>query len=212
MSQDTERLARSLEGPIVDGLPDYAGIVAAMHLAPGIGQNLSGLANALLVEDFPGSTLSRGQRELLATAVSAGNDCFFCTDSHAAFAAELLRREVVSGGEALVAAVKERAVDRLDPKMSALAAIALCVREAPRRLEWKDVELAKRHGASDGDVQLTVLIAAAFCMYNRMVDGLRAKTPFDAAVYRERAGAIADHGYMAALGSARPIPQLPDAA
>jgi hypothetical protein len=40
-----------------------------------------------------------------------------------------------------------------------------------------------------------VLIASAFCMYNRMVDGLRAKTPASPEAYRARAAEIAEHGY-----------------
>ncbi len=38
-------------------------------------------------------------------------------------------------------------------------------------------------------------IVGAFCMYNRMVDGLRAPTPPSAEAYRDRAGQIADRGY-----------------
>jgi uncharacterized peroxidase-related enzyme len=205
MVSDTRRLARANETPIVDGLPDQPGILAAMHLSPAVGEHLRGLANALLFDDFPGSTLSRGERELLATTVSAGNDCFFCMDSHAAFALELLHREKADGSEELVEAAKEAAVERLSPKLSALVSIARQVGASPRSLSRADVVSARQSGATSGDVQLAVLIAAAFCMYNRMVDGLRAKTPFEASVYAERALAIADHGYSAAR-----VPQMAD--
>jgi hypothetical protein len=40
-----------------------------------------------------------------------------------------------------------------------------------------------------------VLIASAFSMYNRMVEGFRARTPPTADAYRSRAGEIAEHGY-----------------
>jgi hypothetical protein len=40
-----------------------------------------------------------------------------------------------------------------------------------------------------------VLIASAFCMYNRMLDGLRASTPQTPDAYVARAVQIADHGY-----------------
>ena len=86
MARDEERLERSQEEPIVGGLPDVPGIGAAMRLTPGLGVHLRGLADELLVNDFPGATISRGEREMLATAVSAANDCFFCMDSHGAFA------------------------------------------------------------------------------------------------------------------------------
>jgi hypothetical protein len=58
-----------------------------------------------------------------------------------------------------------------------------------------DVQAALDAGASDQDVQLAVLIASAFSMYNRIVEGFRARTPPTPEVYRERAGQIAEHGY-----------------
>jgi AhpD family alkylhydroperoxidase len=93
MTPAARRGMRAQELPIVGGLPDAPGILAVMNLHPGIGLHLRALADALLVDPFPGTTLSRGERELLATAVSLQNGCFFCADSHAAFATELLRRE-----------------------------------------------------------------------------------------------------------------------
>jgi AhpD family alkylhydroperoxidase len=92
MGRDQEREARSLQDPIVGGLPDVPGILAAMRLAPGLTLHLRGLADELLVKEFPGTTLTRAERELIATAVSAANGCFYCMDSHGAFASELLRR------------------------------------------------------------------------------------------------------------------------
>src|SRR6266576_2892852 len=93
MSRDQERLQRSQEEPIVGGLPDVPGILAAIRLTPGLGVHLRGLADELLVNDFPGATLVRAEREMLATAVSAANDCFYCMDSHGAFANALLERD-----------------------------------------------------------------------------------------------------------------------
>ena len=78
MARDEERLSRSQEEPIVGGLPDVPGILAAIRLTPGLGVHLRGLADELLVNDFPGATIQRGEREMLATAVSAANDCFYC--------------------------------------------------------------------------------------------------------------------------------------
>ena len=86
MARDEERLLRSQQQPIVGSLPDVPGIGVAMRLTPGLGIHLRGLADELLVNDFPGATIQRYEREMLATAVSAANDCFFCMDSHGAFA------------------------------------------------------------------------------------------------------------------------------
>jgi uncharacterized peroxidase-related enzyme len=195
MTRDTERIARSQEQPIVGGLPDVPGILAAIRLTPGLGVHLRGLADELLVHDFPGATITRGQREMLATAVSAGNDCFYCMDSHGAFATAVLEQ----GGESelipLVDVVKVGKSDGFDPKMQALLHVARTVRRAPRELTADETGAAYDAGASDADVQLAVLIAAAFSMYNRMVEGFRAKTPPTAEAYRERATQIASHGY-----------------
>jgi uncharacterized peroxidase-related enzyme len=195
MVRDDERKARSAETPIVGGLPDVPGIVAAMHLSPGLAVHLRGLAEELLVKDVPGATLTRSDRELLATAVSAANDCFYCMDSHGAFASELLRRGNGDGVDAFVDRVKSGDSGGLGPKMAALLTLARGVQRNPRGVTREDVARALQAGATDEDTQLAVLIASAFCMYNRMVDGLRAKTPASPEAYRARAVEIADHGY-----------------
>jgi uncharacterized peroxidase-related enzyme len=195
MARDDERQARSAEAPIVGGLPDAPGIVAAMHLSPGLALHLRGLADELLVKDLPGATLTRADRELIATAVSAANDCFYCMDSHGAFASELLRRGDAEGVDRLVDHLKSGTSEGVSPKMSALLTIARAVQQNARGLTRDDVSRARAAGATDADTQLAVLIASAFCMYNRMVDGLRARTPPSADAYRARAVEIADHGY-----------------
>ncbi len=195
MTRDEERLRRAGQEPIVGGLPDSPGITAAIRLTPGLGTHLRGLADELLVHDFPGATLTRAEREMIATAVSAANDCFFCMDSHGAHATALLER---SGGAELVPVLdqlKSGSFDALGEKMRALLEIARTVRGEACDLTAEDVEAAKASGATDGDVQLAVLIAAAFSMYNRMVDGFRARTAPSVDVYRGRAAEIAERGY-----------------
>ena len=179
-------------------LPDFPGIVVAMRLSPGLAVHLRGLADELLVKDFPGATLTRAERELIATAVSAGNDCFYCMDSHGAFASELLRRADASAAsaiESLVDGIKSGGASGADAKLAALLHIARVVQRNAREVTRADVTRALEAGATDADTQLAVLIASAFCMYNRMVDGLRAKTPASAEAYRARAAEIAEHGY-----------------
>ena len=195
MARDEERLARSEEEAIVGGLPDVPGILAAIRLTPGLGIHLRGLADELLVTDFPGATLSRAEREMLATAVSAANDCFYCMDSHGAFASALLERGGATELVPLIDGIKLGSSEGFDDKMRALLHVARTVRREPRDLTAADVAAALAAGASDADVQLAVLIAAAFSMYNRMVDGFRAKTPPSAEAYRARAAEIAEHGY-----------------
>ena len=197
MSRDEERLQRSQEEPIVGGLPDVPGILAAIRLTPGLGVHLRGLADEVLVNDFPGATISRAQREMLATAVSAANDCFYCMDSHGAFASAVLERSGETELVPLIDGIKRGSSDGFDAKMQALLHIARTVRGDARQLSPADVTAAQAAGATDADVQLAVVIAAAFSMYNRMVDGFRAPTPPTAEAYRARASEIADFGYTA---------------
>jgi uncharacterized peroxidase-related enzyme len=201
MTRDEGRFERASQGPIVGGLPDAPGILVAMSLTPGLGVHLRGLADELLVHDFPGATLKRAEREMIATVTSAGNDCFYCMDSHAAFATELLERDGDTVRMPLVDELKSGQLDGFDPKMRALLHIAGVVRHNPLELTPADVEAATGAGASDGDVQLAVLISSAFSMYNRLVDGLRAMTPPTTEPYAEPAQRIAEHGY-----SGGPIP------
>lgn len=203
MARDEERLARAGEEPIVGGLPDVPGIGAVMRLTPGLGAHLRGLADELLVHDYPGATVTRVEREMLATAVSAANDCFYCMDSHAAHATALLERSSSLELAPLVDAIKSGDFERMSAKMRALTNIGRVVTADARGLTVEDIDVARTAGATDGDVQLTVLIAAAFSMYNRMVDGLRARTPADTDAYRERAAEIAAQGYSAPSALAR---------
>jgi uncharacterized peroxidase-related enzyme len=203
MTRDTERMERALEEPIVPGVPEVPGISAAMRLTPGLGTHLRGLADELLVLDYPGATLRRTEREMIAAAVSAANDCFFCMDSHAAHATALLDPGDAERLTPVLDGIKQGVSDGLDPKMCALLHIARTVQADARALTQVDVESALDAGATDADVQLAVLIAAAFSMYNRMVDGLRARTPGSTEAYRERAVEIAETGYSGNLVAAR---------
>src|SRR4051812_20695462 len=176
MAREEERRARAQQDPIVGGLPDVPGIGAAMRLTPGLGVHLRGLADELLVHDYPGATLRRDERELLATAVSAENDCFFCMDSHGAFASALLERSGETQHLPLIDIVKSGSSEGLDEKMCALLYIARTLASTPRGLDEADVQAALDAGATDQDVQLAILIASAFSMYNRLVEGFRART------------------------------------
>ena len=195
MARDEERHQRSQEAPIVGSLPDAPGIVAAIRLTPGVGHHIRGLADELLVKEYPGATLRRYEREMLATAVSAANDCFYCMDTHGAYANALLERSGVVELAPVIDRLKVGASEGLGEKMRALLHIARTVRANARSLSAADVQAALDCGATDGDVQLAVLIAAAFSMFNRMVDGLRAQTPPNPEAYRGRAAQIAEYGY-----------------
>jgi uncharacterized peroxidase-related enzyme len=141
--------------------------------------------------------LSPGERELIATYVSAQNDCLYCQTIHGAIAAHYW------GNEDLVRRVKQDFEHAdISETLKALLAIAGKVQLGGKLVTVEDVARARAHGASDLEIHDTVLISAMFCMCNRYVDGLATWTPEDSAFYRQRAAKIAAEGYGAAtLGS-----------
>lgn len=174
--------------PLVQVDTNVPGIRALMQFRPETGEPLMILAEALLRGPSP---LSRGDRELIATYVSRRNDCTFCTRSHAAFAGAQLE-----GGTALVDAVLEnRETAPITPKMRALLAIAEAVAKGGKNVSDPLVEAARAEGVTDVELHDAVLVAAAFCMFNRYVDGLRATTPTDASAYDAMATRITSCGY-----------------
>jgi hypothetical protein len=123
-------------------------------------------------------------------------------DSHAAFAGAVAERENGPDLEPILEVIKTGSSEGVSPKLAALLHIARTVQQAPLRLTRAEVAAAHEAGASEGDVQLAVLIASAFSMYNRLVDGFRARTPPSTEAYRARAAEIADNGYSAAVPTA----------
>ncbi len=172
-------------------LPPMPGIVGLMQYRQDTGRALSVLAETLLRGESP---LTRGERELIAAHVSRGNGCHFCHRSHAAFAAAQL-----DGGEEFVAAtLSDVPGSKLAPKMKALLGIADHVRELGTHVTEADIAEARAAGATDRELHDTVLIAAAFCMFNRYVDGLGTIAPPEGDAYREMAARIVGDGYVAA--------------
>jgi len=84
----------------------------------------------------------------------------------------------------------------ISEKMKALLAIAGKVQKGGKQVTSGDVERAREKGATDKEIHDTVLIAAAFCMYNRYVDGLATWAPTDPALYRENGKRLAESGYV----------------
>lgn len=170
-----------------EGLP---GIRSAMAFRPETAKPLNELAEVLL--QGPNS-LTRGERELIATYTSYLNDCYYCQTAHGALAAASL-----DGDENLVKRVKAdfQHADISD-KLKALLPIAAKVQKGGKHVTAENVEAARKAGATDLEIHDTVLIAAAFCMYNRYVDGLDTVQPRDENAYRERAKQVAREGYVA---------------
>jgi uncharacterized peroxidase-related enzyme len=167
---------------------DLPGIVGPLTFSPDTAQPLLLLAETLLRGP---NTLTPAEREMIAAHVSYRNDCDFCQLSHSAAAAAHLK-----GNYDLVEQIK------LDPesapvsdKLKALLVIAGKVQIGGKQVTPADVARARDHGATDKEIHDTVLIAAAFSMYNRYVDGLATWQPLDRAAYRAMGEQLAHEGY-----------------
>lgn len=167
-----------------EGLP---GISAGFAFRPETAKPMREMAHILLHE--PG-TLSPGERELIATYVSANNCTTFCALSHGAAAANHL------GDHSVVEKVKvDFLTAPISPKLKALLIIAGKVRQDGKLVTETDVLAARTLGATDLEIHDTVLIAAAFSMYNRYVDGLATVQPTDPDMYQQMGKHLAEKGY-----------------
>ena len=166
------------------------GITAGFSFRPETAKPMRELAHILLhTSGHPGFTSA--DRELIAAFVSSRNTCYFCHTSHGAAATHLY-----GGDEAMLQAVcSDYRSSSVSPKMKALLAIAEQVQVDGKRVTLQLVVDAKAEGATDLDIHDTVLIAAAFCMYNRYVDGLATWQPRDSAMYVEMGKRMAEQGY-----------------
>ena len=181
----------------IDLRNDLPGIRGPMNFRPETAKPLNELVDVLLRGPH---TLTPGERELIATYVSARNDCRYCQTIHGAIAAHHL-----GGDEALVVDVKrdpQRAA--ISDKLKALLVIAGKTAEGGSRVTAADVDKARSRGATDLEIHDTVLIAAVFCMCNRYVDGLATWAPDDPDFYRRRAALVAEHGYAASTVTPSP--------
>jgi uncharacterized peroxidase-related enzyme len=120
------------------------------------------------------------------------NDCYYCQTIHGAIAAASL-----GDNEAVVKEVKadfEHA--EISEKLKALLVIAGQVQRGGKQVTTEAVARVRHLGATEIEIHDTVLIAAAFCMFNRYVDGLATTQPRDEEMYRERGKRVARDGYV----------------
>lgn len=175
------------EASYLDTDPSLQGIRALFAFRPEAAVPMRALAQQLLRGPSP---LPTGDRELIATYVSARNRCHFCASSHGGAASALrddddeMTRRVFAGDDLPV-------VD----KLTALLAVAAAIQRGGQALEPEIVAAARDHGVTDVELHDAVLIAAAFSMYNRYVDGLRPHAPDDEAFYLAMGQRLASDGY-----------------
>jgi uncharacterized peroxidase-related enzyme len=169
-----------------EGLP---GIVAGFAFRPETAKPMRELAEILLRGP---STLTCGERELIATYVSSRNDCYFCQTSHGAAAAAHLNSDF-----ALVDAVKRDYLNaNISDKLKSLLVIAGQVQQGGKSVTAESIENARNQGVTDIEIHDTVLIAAAFSMYNRYVNGLATWQPHNHEMYVDMGKQLADRGYL----------------
>ena len=170
--------------PYINVDKNLPGIRSLMAFRPETAKPLSDLAEVLLRDN---NGLSRAERELIGMYVSHLNDCFYCHTSHGATACQYL-----DGDKALVDQVrKDYRHAPISEKLKALIAIAALVQKSGKAVTPEAIEAARAEGATDREIHDTVLIAAAFCLFNRYVDGLGATTPTDLSSYDARGKQIA---------------------
>ena len=175
---------------------DLPGISSAMAFRPETAVHLRALAETLLRAP---NSLTSAEREAIAAFVSLRNECTFCYMSHRAASAHNTR-----GDYAFVDTVtKGEGSAPVSPRLAALLAIAGKVQQGGKQVTAEDVARARAEGATDIEIHDTVLIAAAFCMYNRYVDGLATWTPTDPADYDAMGQRLATQGYLGVSAAAR---------
>jgi len=176
----------------IDFGEDIPGIRGPMIFSPETAKPLNELAQVLLTGPH---TLTLAEREMIATYVSSRNDCLYCQSCHGSIAAQHL-----GGSDAdyeLISQIKKNYADTpISDKMKTLLAIAGKVQQGGKNVTTDDVARAREKGATDKEIHDTVLIAAAFCMFNRYVDGLATWQPSDPEVYREIGKMSAQLGYV----------------
>jgi uncharacterized peroxidase-related enzyme len=180
---------------------EFPGILGPMTFRPETAGPINELVNILLRGE---STLTRGERELIATHVSWRNDCFFCQTIHGAVASAQLDHD-----EELVQTVKTDWMNAsVSNRLKALLHIAGKVQQGGKHVTDADVAAARAQGATDLEIHDAVLIAAVFCMCNRYVDGLDTWAPADSSMYRRNAATIVAHGYVGVTEAATATVQV----
>ena len=171
---------------------NFPGIRGLLEYRPETAKPLSELAEVLLRGP---SSLSSAEREMIASYVSYQNECHFCHTSHGAAAAHHL-----DGNLDLIDDIKKDfAETNISDKHRALLNIAKKVQVLGNQVTKEDIDTAKAEGATDLEIHDTVLIAAAFCMYNRYVDGLGTWAPEEKEAYDESGKRLAKVGYLDSL-------------
>jgi uncharacterized peroxidase-related enzyme len=166
---------------------ELPGIVGLLAFKPATAATVAAFTQQLLRGP---SSLTPGEREIIAALVSRRNECQFCAMSHTAAA-----QQITGDPDLVDAVIRDPASAPVGEKMRALLTVAAKVQGSGLDVTAADIAAARAAGASDEDLHDAVLVAAAFSMFNRYVDGLAANTPTDSATYEIIGRDLADNGY-----------------
>jgi uncharacterized peroxidase-related enzyme len=170
---------------VPEGLPGITGLLA---FRPETAAPMRTLSEFLLRGP---NSLSSAEREIIATYTSSQNGCYFCQMGHGAAAAHHLGGNL----ERIDQVKRDFQSAPISNKLKTLLAIAGQVQKGGKHVTSEDIERARQAGATDLEIHDTVLIAAAFCMYNRYVDGLGTSAPRDPELYLAMGKRLAEQGY-----------------
>ena len=110
------------------------------------------------------SGLSRQQREMIATTVSATNRCTYCTTHHSEALSKYLRDD-----EAVRAIKTDYATAAIGPRERAMLDYAVKVTKTPAAVNEADTRRLRDAGFPDADVLDITLVASYFNFVNRLV-------------------------------------------
>ena len=178
--------------PHINVSKEYPGIRSLFMFRPETAGPLNHLVQTLLHNPHP--TLSAGERELIATYVSRLNICKYCCNIHGAIA----QHQLGNDAEIVKQVLEDFETAPISSKLKALLKIAAKVQQGGKYVLPEDVEFARNEGATDIEIHDAVLIAAAFCMFNRYVDGLATWQPDDTELYDKMGEQRAREGYHTA--------------
>ena len=157
------------------------GIVGLLQSFPVTGKILGDLANSILNKET--LAFSKVERESVASYVSYLNNCNFCYRSHSAIA------DYLWGEKGKTQSIITNPAD----KIKVLFSIARKLQQSVQGLAREDIDELQQYNFSSEDTHDLVLIIAAFCMYNRYVDGLGTQSNLES--YEEMGERIGKCGY-----------------
>ena len=166
---------------------DHKGIRALIQYKSSTGAALMNLAEALLHGPSP---IPKKEREIIAAYTSKLNHCEFCYESHRAAAIAHYEDEIEVA--CILENINSSTVSR---KLSTLLSLVELVQKSGQLLTVEEINRIKERGITDEEIHDTVLITAAFCMFNRYVDGLGARKLEDKKDYIPMGKHMAENGY-----------------